>query len=246
MGASPRSAVREQSRRGVGGFPTAFAGTAMEPILAAMPRIASLVLLAALSVAASGDAFAQNTRVYLGSGVAFPAGPGDVVDFWNRGFTFDVGAGQRFQDRWELTVSIGQASVPIETEKLLAIGAELETDGGDFVVSSARLGIRLEFERGTWFRPYLHLGLGAYRLVYEDLNITVANPQEVCGQVDCAFTFAPSERATETVPGLQLGAGIAYYLTDRTWLYAEPSYHIMFGTERTGLVPLRLGIAQSF
>lgn len=246
MGASPRSAVREQSRRDVGGFPTAFAGTDAEPILAAMPRIASVVLLAALAVANSGSTLAQDFRLYVGSGVAFPAGPGDVVDFWNRGFSFDVGAGHRFQDRFELTLSVGQARLPIETEKLLAIGADVETAGGDFVVSSARIGLRLEFERGTWFRPYLHVGVGAYRLIYEELDITVANPQEVCGQAVCAFTFSPSERATETVPGLQLGAGVAYYLTDGTWLYAEPSYHIMFATERTGLVPLRLGLARSF
>ncbi|NNE68920.1 MAG: outer membrane beta-barrel protein [Rhodothermales bacterium] len=206
------------------------------------------VYLILLIVACIGmqPASAQETRLYLGSGVTFPAGPGDVVDFWNRGLTVDVGVGRRFQDRLEFTASVGRARLPIASDKLLAIGADIETGGGDFAVSSARLGVRLEFERGTWFRPYLHVGVGAYRVVYEELEITVANPQEACGQPTCSLTFGPAERGSSTVPGMQLGAGIAYYLTDGMWLYAEPSYHIMFATERTGLVPLRIGIARSF
>jgi hypothetical protein len=92
----------------------------------------------------------------------------------------------------------------------------------------------------------LHLGVGGYQIAYEDLTIAVANPEAFCGAASCALTFTPSERPDETVLGIQLGAGIAYYLNDRLWLYGEPSYHIMFASERTGMVPLRLGIARAF
>ncbi len=203
------------------------------------------LLLPILFIVAN-SASGQETRVYLGSGPVFPAGPGDVVDFWNRGLTFDISMGQRIADRLEVTLGVGQARLPIEPNKLLASGADLETSGGDFSVLSARLGIRLEFERGTWFRPYLHLGVGGYRIAFEELRIVVENPEVFCGAASCALTFAPSERPDETVLGLQLGAGVAYYLNDCLWLYAEPSYHIMFASERTGMVPLRLGIAKAF
>lgn len=204
------------------------------------------ILLLPILVCVVTPASGQDTRAYLGSGLAFPAGPGNVVDFWNRGLTFDLAVGQRIADRLEVTLGVGQARLPIEPDKLLAIGADLETGGGDFTVLSARLGIRLEFERGTWFRPYLHFGVGGYRITYEELTIAVANPQAFCGESSCSLTFAPSERPEETVPGIQLGAGVAYYLNDGLWLYGEPSYHIMFADERTGMVPLRLGIAKAF
>ena len=203
-------------------------------------------LLLPILLLVSDPATGQDTRIYLGSGPVCAAGPGDVVDFWNRGLSFDLSVGQRIANRFVVTLGVGHARLPVEPDKLLAIGADFETSGGDFAVASARLGIRLEFERGTWFRPYLHLGLGGYRLAYEDLTITVANPQSFCGAAACELRFAPSERPDETVLGLQLGAGVAYYLSDHLWLYGEPSYHIMFAKERTGMVPLRLGIAKAF
>ncbi|MBO6576381.1 MAG: porin family protein [Rhodothermales bacterium] len=192
-------------------------------------------------------AAAQDTRVYVGSGVGFTAGPGDVVDWWQRGPTFDVALGRRFADRFEVTAGLGYVSLPLSRDKLLAVGADIDISGGEYTVTSFQAGLRLEFERGTFFRPYLHVGVGLHSVSIKELLLTVNNPEDVCpGQPTCVFTFAPATREDETVPGLRLGAGVAWYLSDTVWLYAEPSYHIILAEERTGLVPFRLGVASAF
>ena len=201
------------------------------------------VLLALLALGVS-PGFAQEWRLYGGSGLTFSAGPGDLVEWWDRAPRFGVGVGRRFAERLEFTVSAGTTTLPISKEKLLAVGAELDIDGGDFTVRSVAVGLRVEFEKGTWFRPFLHLGAGIYDLSVSDLTIVVRNPDEVCpGQPTCRFTFEPAEREGETAPGLKLGAGIAYYISERAWLYAEPSYHLIFSRDRLGMVPLSLGVA---
>ncbi|MFT5516483.1 MAG: hypothetical protein ACI80V_002616 [Rhodothermales bacterium] len=186
---------------------------------------------------------AQQTRLYVNSGVTFTTGPGDVVDWWGRAPAFEVAVGRRIKDRLEITAGIWRTNLPISKDKLLLAGGDIRISGGDFSVTSFQLGIRLELERGTWFRPYLHAGAGLHMISVKELALVAQNPQDVCGEASCNLTFAPAERPDETAPGLRLGAGIAYYLTDSIWLYAEPTYHLIFSEERIGLLPLKLGLA---
>jgi opacity protein-like surface antigen len=186
---------------------------------------------------------AQQTRLYVSSGVTFTTGPGDVVDWWGRAPAFEVAVGRRIRDRFEITAGVWRTSLPISKEKLLVAGGDINISGGDYSVTGFQLGIRLELERGKWFRPYLHAGVGLNLVSVQELVLVAQNPFEVCGEASCDLTFAPAERADETAPGLRLGAGIAYFLTDAIWLYAEPTYHIVFSDERFGLLPLKLGLA---
>jgi opacity protein-like surface antigen len=209
-------------------------------------RLAGITLICGLILA--GSAEAQPNRLYLNSGVSFPMGPGDVVDWWRRGATFDVAYGRRVAERFEVTLGLGHSTLPISHSKLVATGVDLELSGGSFRVTSLVAGLRLELERGSWFRPYLHVGVGLHHVAVDDLDIRVLNPEEVCpGEASCIFSFAPADRQPETVFGLKLGAGVAYYVGERFWLFAEPNYHLLFTRgDRLGWVPIRLGLARAF
>ncbi len=174
-------------------------------------------------------------------------GPGEIVDWWRSGFVFDAAYGRQVGKGFELTLGVGHSWLPISHSKLLATGVDLNLDGGDFRVTSLIAGVKFEMERGAWFRPYLHVGLGLHSVSVEALTITVLNPEEVCpGGGACLFRFQPAERSRESALGLKIGAGIAYYLGESSWLFAEPNYHIIFlDGDRIGWVPIRLGIAKA-
>ena len=73
-----------------------------------------LAVIALTSVASS------QPELYLGGGIAFPAGPKTFTDGWKMGFNADGGIGFALSPAASFILSVGYASFPVDVSGMMA------------------------------------------------------------------------------------------------------------------------------
>lgn len=196
-----------------------------------------LAIIALTSIASSQPA------LYLGGGIAFPAGPKSFTDSWKMGYNVSGGIGFSISPAASWILSVGYASFPVDVAGITAqagipSGATVSVDGG--TVSGLDVSGTFKFSlmpKGV--SPYLVVGAGYFNLSMSDATVKATYQGR-----SASITVSSSSKSAFSASG---GAGIDVPVSAKISIFVEGRYFIAFHSdENTSYVPLRAGVRIGF
>jgi len=204
-------------------------------------RILTLTFLAIVAI--TSMAWSQTdkkTDLYLGGGIAFPAGPEEFTDYWKMGFTAGGGIGFSLTPAASLVLTVGYGAFPLNESEILRLAGvpsyvNTSIDGGTASALDFAGNIKLSLNpTPNTVTPYLVVGAGYFSLSFSDAKISASymgNSASETLKFDTESAFSTS-----------FGAGIDIPAGETTSIFVEGRYSIAFTKgENTSYVPLRAG-----
>jgi hypothetical protein len=208
-------------------------------------RTLTLTLLAILITASfAWGQSDKETDLYLGGGIAFPAGPQNVKDCLNMGFNAGAGVGFSLTPAVSLIVSVGYGFFPAnESGYLKRTGTPssvtASTDGGSASALDIAGNIKLSLDpvpnRASF---YVVAGVGYSTLSFSEFRATYA----YYGTTTTWYQFKDRSAISTS-----LGTGIDIPAGETISIFVEGRYLIAFTEhDNTSSIPIRAGAKIAF
>lgn len=196
-----------------------------------------------------GGAIAQEKKpMYsVSAGAAFPSQPGQLNDYWHGGWHVGCGIGYPLTSHLTLGGAFSYSRLSFDPEAVIARSSwfeyypwmEVSGTAATLITGNWRLKINLvPVTRQAWFSPYFFGGLGWFRLTRGEYTIRYRIVSEQ------SLRTAKSIDRPSSQTGLEVGAGVEFYLSKHWNIYGEITYCSSLDNSPIWAewVPLRVGL----
>lgn len=206
-------------------------------------RILTCTLLAIIVIGSIASSQTdKKTDLYLGGGIAFPAGPQEFRDNWNMGFLAIGGIGFSLTPAASLVLTVGYGAFPLDESEILkgaGVPSYVNTsiDGGTAsgLDLAGNIKLSLQPRGGSTVTPYIVAGAGYFSLSFSDVKVSASYMGSSASQT--------MKFDTESAFSTSFGAGIDIPAGETTSIFVEARYAIAFTeNDNTSYVPFRAGL----
>ena len=205
-------------------------------------RMLTCILLAIIVIASMASSQTdKKTDLYLGVGIALPAGPQEFRDYWNMGFLASGGIGFSLTPAASLVLTVGYGAFPLNESEILKISGvpsyvTASIDGGTASGLDLAGNVKLSLMTApNTVTPYLVVGAGYFSLSFSDVKVSASYMGSSASQT--------MKFDTESAFSTSFGAGIDIPAGETTSIFVEARYSIAFTkNDNTSYVPFRAGV----
>ena len=182
-------------------------------------------------------------ELYLGGGVAFPAGPSTFKDYWKMGYNGTAGIGFSFAPGLSAIFTASYSSFPIDESGIIAkagipSAASVNVDGGTVTALDFAGNIKYSFmPKGTSL--YVVASAGYFSMSASDVTVKVSYGGN--------STTVTVKTNTESAFSTSIGAGVDVPVGAKIGIFIEGRYAIAFTSdESTSYIPVKAGVRIGF
>ena len=182
-------------------------------------------------------------ELYLGGGVAFPAGPSSFKDNWKMGYNGTGGIGFVLAPGLSAIITASYSSFPIDqsgsiTKAGISAGASVSVDGGTVTALDFAGNIKFSFmPKGTSL--YVVASAGYFSMSASDMAIKITS-----GGSSATFNYKTN---TVSAFSTSIGAGVDVPLGAKAGIFIEGRYAVAFTSdESTSYIPVKAGVRIGF
>lgn len=170
--------------------------------------------------------FAQLPKMYFSGGIANPSAPAAIADYWKSGMHYGTDAELGLPiplpvANFKVLASVHYNNFAIDEDALLEMaggtGMGIEVEGGATTVLGFSANLQYSLMPLSPIKPYLLGGAGIYTVSIAETKIKYE------GEV-----VSTTSSASETKPGIALGAGADFNLLPQIDIRLEGRYEIVF------------------